>query len=189
MIRLIGLIRRMARRFVCVVNRLTTLPFNGPNKTSVPVLLLLFIAGIFSMIISMPLGLMIIGATVVLVGLGFVEIKTPYLGFLYVRGRLVGQLDPGWYVIIPIIMSIQKKSQEIQKETITENMYTKEKTELVVKAVVFYQVIDLIKAVNISDEEIKAKVETLMASKTKTVIGKNNFGELNSKQDVFEDVR
>jgi len=179
------IIRRTERLILRGINFIVP-QSEGPNRTSIPVLLILFIIGILQMAISAPLGLMIIGFTVILAGLGFVEIKTPYLGFLYVRGRLVDQLDPGWYIAIPIIMSIQKKSQEIQKETITESMYTSDKTELIVKAVTFYQVVDLTKAVNISDEEIKEKVRTLMASKTKTVIGKNKFAKLNSEQDIFE---
>lgn len=153
----------------------------NPNWVSIPILLVLFFVGYIYW------GKMIIAVMLLLVGLGFVEIKTPYLGFLYVRGKLRGQRGPGWYIIIPIIMTFEKKSMEITGCVITEKMYTKGKTPIDVKIACWWQVIDLELAVDISDEQLELKIQALMASQTKTAIGKKSFEELLEHKRGLED--
>lgn len=156
-------------------------PARSPNWVSIPILLILFVVGYIYW------GKMIIAVMLLLVGLGFVEIKTPYLGFLYVRGELRGHLKSGWYIIIPIIMSIEKKSTKIEGCEITERMFTKEETPIIVKVACWWQVVNLTDAVFISDEQLELKIQALMASQTKTAIGKKSFEELLEHKRGLED--
>ena len=156
------------------------------NAFIIGALLLAAIATCFS---SILFGSIIGSATLALLAFSFVEITDPNIGFLFVRGKLRGQLEPGWYIIIPFVWDIDYKSTEKIRCAIPEdlqNMYTKDKTPIKVKAICFFHVVDLTKAIYISDDEIKEKVEALMASQTKTTVGEKSFVDLITHQSALE---
>jgi len=132
-----------------------------------------------------------IGLVLIFLGLSFTEIQSPYLGFYFKQGKLIGQIEPGWHLIIPVIWSIRKKSAAIVGyQTEEETMYVKGKTEIGVKIACFWQVKDLMKAIEIDDEDFKNKVIALMTSETKSAIGSRSFAQLiKDKREVEAEIQ
>lgn len=111
-------------------------------------------------------------------GASFLEILDPDVGFVYKRGELIGKYKPDWYLIIPFVWSIDKKTTAVIKMEIDETMYTMNKTEISIKGLCFFQLVNPMLALRISDDDIKEKVKGLMMSEIKTHIGSSQFSEL-----------
>lgn len=135
--------------------------------------------------------LVTIGLMLIFLGFSFTEIQSPFLGFYFKKGKLVGQIEPGWHLIMPVIWSIRKKSQAIVgHQTEEETMYVKGKTAIGVKIACFWQVVNLEKAIEIDDEDFKRKVIALMTSETKSAIGTRSFANLiKDKRKVETEVK
>lgn len=173
---------------ITVTTRQAPAMATAPDQTKVVTIVLAVISaiGIFVSLFKFPLGMAILGCVLLLTAMAFTEIRTPFLGFLFVRGKLIGKLLPGWYLIIPVIWNIEKKSTKLIRADMKESMYVLTKTPIDVRALCYYQLVDPQKAVTISDEEIQKKVEGLMSSQTKTAVGKETFQDLISHQAALE---
>jgi uncharacterized membrane protein YqiK len=150
--------------------------------------LIALIIGLLSLLFAPKAGLFFLGIVFLFLGISLKEIKQPKTAFLFDRGRMVGELSPGWYLCLPWIwefLEISKGTQEILLEK--EEMYTAEKTAIILRGGIYYKVVDLQKAVNISEETAKSRIKRVVLAKLKGAVGQKKFEELLHEKGTLEE--
>ena len=98
-------------------------------------------------------------------------------------GRLVGARSPGFNVILPLIDRMTKVSLRIQTTVLEpQEVITKDNVTIKVDAVLYYMVIDPIKAV-INVENYKEATIQLALTTLRSVLGQSDLDELLAHRD------
>jgi regulator of protease activity HflC (stomatin/prohibitin superfamily) len=125
----------------------------------------------------------IIAVVVVLLPLSIKIVKQYERGVVLRFGRLIGTRNPGFNVIIPLIDRMTKVSLRIVTTVVEpQEVITKDNVTIKVDAVVYFMVIDAVKAVinveNYRDATIQLALTTL-----RSVLGQSDLDELLAHRD------
>lgn len=137
---------------------------------------------------STPLGFALLGIAAIYLGTCLHEVKDPDVAMLFRMGRLVGRLDPGWYLTIPHLWEIETIPTSWQQLPIEGEMYTKEKTPIVVKARMFWRADEsrLTDILRMRPKEMISRAETAGLAVLRGEIGNNEFTTLVSEKGTLE---
>lgn len=153
---------------------------------------ILTIIGIFLLPLKPPLGLTLLGISIIYLGTCLHELRSPARGILYRRGVAIGILKAGWYLPLPHFWDIEAISEEYEEVEISGVMYTKEKTPIKVRAKLFYQAVfdNLTLILLMKPSEMKEKrAPVLGLAALREAIGSYSFGDLVSiKRDLEKKV-
>ena len=125
----------------------------------------------------------IIAVVVVLLPLSIKIVKQYERGVVLRFGRLVGARTPGFNVIIPLIDRMTKVSLRIVTTVVEpQEVITKDNVTIKVDAVVYFMVIDPIKAV-INVENYREATIQLALTTLRSVLGQSDLDELLAHRD------
>lgn len=143
------------------------------------------------------LGIIILSALLIWMGVSLKIIKAPEIGLLFKMGKFGTQLEPGWYLSIPFVWDIETRTTEIQQIHFHEKMYTKIKKEISLRGGIYYKLENAEKSINLPEKTIeidgeettlvKKRVKDVVLSKLKWQIGQKEFGELLPARKEMED--
>jgi len=129
----------------------------------------------------------LVGLTLLMLGLSFYEIKPPYIGFLFEKGELIRQLDPGWYFFLPIVWSVDRINTEVQEiKAKWEALYTVQRTRVRLKRAVYFQVVDVFKAIFISKDVVMGKINEVVSSTLRSEAARRTFEDLSVQKGDIE---
>ncbi|MBU1137135.1 SPFH domain-containing protein [Patescibacteria group bacterium] len=121
------------------------------------------------------------------ISISFQEIEEPKVGFLWRKGVLKGMLLSGWYLGFPFILDIEIRTTAKQDIFFQEEMYTKVKKRIVVRGRFYYRLVNPKKAITISEESMRERIEVVGLSKLKGEIGSRDFQGLLDDKGGVED--
>ncbi len=147
----------------------------------------LIVLGIGASFLKPPLGFALFGLAMLFVGTCLHEVRAPEVGMLYKRGKFVAELKPGWYLTIPHFWDIRRVNTSWLQRDVSGEMYTKDKTAIVVRGRVFFKASRMKGVLMLSVEEMKDRAEVLGLSALRTVIGGHTFSDLVSAKLALED--
>jgi len=120
---------------------------------------------------------------IILVSFAIKIVKQYERGVVLRFGRLVGARSPGFNVILPLIDRMTKVSLRIQTTVLEpQEVITKDNVTIKVDAVLYYMVIDPIKAV-INVENYKEATIQLALTTLRSVLGQSDLDELLAHRD------
>ena len=120
---------------------------------------------------------------IILVSFAIKIVKQYERGVVLRFGRLVGARSPGFNVILPLIDRMTKVSLRIQTTVLEpQEVITKDNVTIKVDAVLYYMVIDPIKAV-INVENYKEATIQLAQTTLRSVLGQSDLDELLAHRD------
>ena len=126
---------------------------------------------------------LIVAVVVVLLPLTIKIVKQYERGVVLRFGRLVGARNPGFNVIIPLIDRMTKVSLRIVTTVLEpQEVITKDNVTIKVDAVLYFQVIDPIKAV-INVENYREAIIQLALTTLRSVLGQSDLDELLAHRD------
>lgn len=144
------------------------------------------IIGVGMTLFSPPLGLALLGVNLIYLGTCLYELKDPDVAFLFRRGKFVGELKSGWYLPIPYFWTITSIPTSWQEKELIGEMYTKEKTPIIVKARTYYCVHNLQQVLLLMPGPMERRVEAVVFSALRGVIGNNEFAKLVEEKGRLE---
>lgn len=98
-------------------------------------------------------------------------------------GKLVGSRNPGFNIIIPFVERMTKVSLRISTEVLEpQEVITRDNVTIRVNAVVYFQVIDTVKAV-INVEDYRQAIIQLALTTLRSVLGQSDLDELLAHRD------
>ncbi|OGO37705.1 MAG: hypothetical protein A2147_00675 [Chloroflexi bacterium RBG_16_57_8] len=126
---------------------------------------------------------LIVVAALVLVALGVKIVKQYERGVVLRFGRLVGPRNPGFNVIVPLVDRMTKISLRIVTTVLEpQEVITRDNVTVKVDAVVYFMVIDSVKAV-INVENYKEAIIQLALTTLRSVLGQSDLDELLAHRD------
>src|SRR3972149_4547015 len=121
---------------------------------------------------------LIVVVVLVLVALGVKIVKQYERGVVLRFGRLVGPRNPGFNVIVPLVDRLTKISLRIVTTVLEpQEVITRDNVTVKVDAVVYFMVIDSVKAV-INVENYKEAIIQLAGTTAPSVVGQSELDEL-----------
>ncbi|MBP2298629.1 SPFH domain-containing protein [Azospirillum picis] len=137
----------------------------------------------------MDLGLFVIAAFILVVVLAITSVRIVPQGFNHIverLGRYQETLSPGFNVIFPVISSVRAKVD--MRETVVDvpeqSVITKDNAAVVADGVLYFQVLDPVKATyEVSD--LQRAIQTLAMTTTRTVMGSMDLDELLSQREAI----
>ncbi|MDP3974964.1 MAG: SPFH domain-containing protein [Candidatus Jorgensenbacteria bacterium] len=146
------------------------------------------LVGTISFLFSTPLALTLFGVSLLHLGTCLHEIKDPDVGMLFRMGHLIGKLSAGWYLTIPHLWDIEAIPTSWMQVDMKGDMYTKQQTQISVKARVFYRVKqkELDKVLLLMPSEMEKRAEVIGLAVLRGEIGAHTFTELVSEKDTLE---
>lgn len=139
--------------------------------------------------VKVPLGMLVLGLDIVYLGTCLHEVRSPNVAMLFRMGKFIGRLDPGWYLTIPHFWDIKVISAEWQSVEIEGGMYAAEKTDIHVKATIFYRALEgrLTDILRMMPEEMVRRAEVISLALLRGAIGAKKFEELIKEKGEIED--
>lgn len=126
---------------------------------------------------------LIVFAVLVLVAFGVKIVKQYERGVILRFGRLVGARNPGFNVIVPLIDRMTKVSLRIITTVLEpQEVITRDNVTVKVDAVLYFMVIDPVKAV-INVENYKEATIQLALTTLRSVLGQSDLDELLAHRD------
>jgi len=145
------------------------------------------------------LGIIILSALLIWIGISLKIIKAPEIGLLFKMGKFGTQLEPGWYLGIPLVWDIETRTTEIQQIHFQEKMYTKTKKEISLRGGIYYKLENAGKSINLPEKTIeidgekttlvRKRIKDVVLSKLKWQIGQKEFGKLlPARKEIEEEI-
>ncbi|MBM2825643.1 MAG: band 7 protein, partial [Dehalococcoidales bacterium] len=126
---------------------------------------------------------LIVVVVLVLFGTAARVVKQYERGVLLRFGRLVGVRNPGFNLIIPFVDRMTKMSLRVVTFVLEpQEVITRDNVTVRVNAVVYFQVIDVVKAV-INVENYREAIIQLALTTLRSVLGQSELDELLSHRD------
>lgn len=146
------------------------------------------IIGVGMTLFSPPLGLALLGINCIYFGTCLYEVKAPNVAFLFKRGKFVGRLGPGWYLPIPYFYEVSEIPTDWQQTDLQGDMYTIERTSIVVRARVFYRANEnqLKKILRMMPDEMKERSKVIGLAVLRGEVGNRNFKTLVKEKGEIE---
>lgn len=136
-----------------------------------------------------PLGIALIGLSVLYLASCLHEIKSPNIAFLFRMGKFVhGMLGPGWYVTIPHFWDIEQIPTSWIQKDMKGDMYTKEKTLICVHGRIKYRVNKnaLDKVLLMMPREMESRAAVISMSSLRGAVGSSPFETLVGDKGAIE---
>ncbi len=125
----------------------------------------------------------IVVAALVLVPLSFRIVKQYERGVLFRFGRLAGVREPGLNMILPLIDQMTKMSLRVTTMVLEpQEVITRDNVTVRVDAVVYFMIIDPVKAV-LSVEDYRQAISQLALTTLRSVLGQSELDELLAHRD------
>ena len=106
-------------------------------------------------------------------------------GVLFMFGKYVGMLEPGWRIIWPIIQSYQKIDIRTKAVGVPEQeAITRDNISTKISAVLYYKIIDASKAI-LEVENFYYAIDQLAQTTMRNVVGEVELDELLTNRDVI----
>jgi len=132
----------------------------------------------------MPVVVIVILA-LVLVLISVRQINQYERGVLFMFGKYVGMLDPGWRIIWPIIQGYQKIDIRTKAVGVPEQeAITRDNISTKISAVLYYKIIDASKAI-LEVENFYYAIDQLAQTTMRNVVGEVELDELLTNRDVI----
>src|ERR1035437_8258309 len=131
--------------------------------------------------------LAILAIVVVVVLLGMASamriVKQYEQGVLFRLGRVLGTLEPGLRVIIPLVDVLHRVSLRIVTMPIqTQGIITRDNVSVDVSAVAYFRVVDAVKSV-VAIENVRAAIDQIAQTTLRKVVGQHTLDETLSETD------
>ena len=134
-----------------------------------------------------PLSIFVVVVIVLAIALVFMGVKTVPQGFEYTVerfGRYTRTLTPGLHLIVPLVDRIGRRQNVMEQVTDvpSQEIITRDNAMVKVDGVVFYQVLDAVKA-SYEVRRLEVSILNLTMTNIRTVMGSMDLDELLSQRD------
>jgi len=119
------------------------------------------------------------------------KVVTQYERGVHFRlGKILGTMDPGLHVILPVLDQLTKVSLRIVTMPIqSQGIITRDNVSVDIAAVAYYKVIDPVKSI-VAIENVSAAINQIAQTTLRKVVGKHTLDEtLSETEEINADIR
>jgi regulator of protease activity HflC (stomatin/prohibitin superfamily) len=108
-------------------------------------------------------------------------------GVKFMLGKYIGQMEPGWRIVLPIIQSYQKVDIRTKAVDVPDqNAITRDNVSVRVNAVIYYKVSDAPKAI-LEVENFQYAISQYAQTTMRNIVGEATLDELLANRDKIAD--